>query len=79
MDVTAILGSLGQIVLGGLLIGAGIPAVFAVGVRAWAGGPHPAGSPPVPSAGQRVLASLAFGIAGLAVVAGIVLIVLGGR
>ncbi|MVA77365.1 hypothetical protein GC722_15240 [Auraticoccus sp. F435] len=74
MDVPGTLTALWQIVVVSLLVGAGVPAVFAVGVRALA--EVPAGPAPFP---RRLLAGCCFGVASLAVVAGIVLIVLGGR
>ncbi len=69
-----------QVLLAGLLLGAGLPAVFAVGIRslAWGtggtaevegGSPHPVG---------RVLATLCFGIVLAGVALGITFIVASG-
>ena len=76
-------GALWQVLAVGLLLGAGLPALFALGMRslavgrevtadgtALAGTPRPAG---------RIGATLAFGVVGLAVLFGIVVIVFGDR
>ena len=73
---TAILGSLGKVGAIALVLGAGIPLVFAYGVRFWsmetapAGGGQPAGRN---SLGQ-VLGLLCFGIVAVAVIIGILYI-----
>ncbi|HYN28725.1 MAG TPA: hypothetical protein VES95_02465 [Dermatophilaceae bacterium] len=66
-----------RVLVGGLAFGAGVPILFALGVRSWAAGvgevegrrPHP---------GARVLAVVLFAVVIGAVVLGIALIVAGG-
>lgn len=80
--ITKALGALWQVALVGVIIGAGLPALFALGVRALntggtvtAGGPS--GSGYRASAGGRTIAYVCFGICVLAVLFGIVVIVYG--
>lgn len=69
--LTNTLGSLWQVVLVGLLLGAGLPALFALGVRSLASGVS-AGSRPRPLGIAGAVVS--FGIVLAAVVAGILLL-----
>ena len=77
------LGALWQVALVGVIIGAGLPALFAVGVRALnTGGTVTAGglqgsSGYQPTGGGRAVAYLCFGVCILAVLFGIVVIVYG--
>lgn len=72
--------AIGEILLIGLLLGAGLPAIFAAGVRAWAWG---AGgdaevSHAKPQPWGKVLAGLCFAVVLLTIVTGIVMIVASG-
>ncbi|MGO1973446.1 MAG: hypothetical protein ACTH2Q_10860 [Propionibacteriaceae bacterium] len=74
-------GALWQVLAIGLLLGAGLPALFAVGMRSLAAGREVAadgatltGEPSLPG---RIGATVAFGFVGLAVILGIVVIVFG--
>lgn len=80
--ITKALGALWQVALVGVVIGAGLPALFAVGVRALnTGGTVTAGGPQGDtyrsSTGGRAVAYLCFAICVLAVLFGIVVIVYG--
>jgi len=85
MDIDlASIGRSALVVLGvGVLFGAGLPALFALGMRALAQVPpgHPfdpeSDEPPPTTAAGRVLAWLCFGLCFLVAVFGIVVIVLG--
>jgi hypothetical protein len=75
------LSALWRVVAVGLLLGVGLPALFALGVRAQtthrvlvSDGPRILSRP---SPAGRAVAVLCFGLTGLAVVAGIVVIVFG--
>lgn len=69
-----------QVLFVGLLLGAGLPAVFALGIRAlaWADGGEAevAGGRPQPLG--RVLATACFALVGLGVLLGLAIIVSGG-
>jgi hypothetical protein len=67
--LTNTLGALWQVVLVGLLLGAGLPALFALGVRSLASGVRPRPRPPGIAG-----AVVCFGIVLAAVVAGILLL-----
>lgn len=75
------LNSLWQVVLVGLLLGAGLPAIFALGMRSLNHGRTTDASGAVAigttSTLGKVGAATAFGVVGLAVVFGIVVIVFG--
>ncbi|WP_375433194.1 hypothetical protein [uncultured Friedmanniella sp.] len=79
------LDALWQVALVGLVLGAGLPALFALGVRSLntgrvvtAGGPQSSGADTsTPSAAGRAGAYVCFGICILAVAFGIVVIVFG--
>ncbi|GLY30017.1 hypothetical protein [Kineosporia sp. NBRC 101731] len=68
----------------GLILGAGLPALFALGIRAMAYGTggdaeqHPAGALPAPHPAGRALAYLIFALVLLAVALGILVIVASG-
>jgi hypothetical protein len=68
-----------HVLIYGFLLGAGLPVIFAVGVRALAGvpGTAPDGSvtPSDPGLGNKLLAYLAFGVVIFAVIVGIMVIV----
>jgi hypothetical protein len=69
-----------QVALVGLLLGAGLPALFALGVRALHGAEVAVGAPgssPSATPARRTLAYLCFGVCVAAVVFGIVVIVFG--
>ena len=74
IDLSGILGSVAQVLVAGLLLGAGLPALFALGVRLLAVSPEP-GSRGVQ--GARVGAWACFGLCILAALLGIVVIVFG--
>ena len=80
MDIlTKALSALWQVAVVGILLGAGLPALFALGIRALAAGPATADGPsdaPAPPA-MRAVAYLCFGLCILAVLFGIVVIVFG--
>lgn len=70
-----------QVLLVGLLLGAGLPAVFAVGIRAMAygtGGPAGVDTSAAPHPAGRVLGFLCFAVVLLAVALGILFIVSSG-
>lgn len=71
-------GALANVVLVGLLVGAGLPALFALGVRALAGSGarDDAGNL---KAGRRVLAWLAFGVVIATIVGAVAYIAAGGH
>jgi len=71
-------GALGNIVVVGLLVGAGLPALFAVGVRALAG-PGARGDDGRRSLAQAALAIACFAIIIVAVVGAIAFIAAGGH
>ncbi|GLJ60578.1 MULTISPECIES: hypothetical protein [Microbacterium] len=74
IDVSAILGSVGQVLVAGLLLGAGLPALFALGVRLLATAPEPGVGG---FSGARVGAWACFGLCIAAALFGIVVIVFG--
>ncbi len=82
--LTAELGTIGQVLLVSLVLGAGLPVLFALGLRAaaWgAGGDaerHAAGAAPAPHPLGRVLAVLCFALVVAAVLLGITFVVAGG-
>ncbi|SOC57047.1 hypothetical protein SAMN05421879_11070 [Ornithinimicrobium cerasi] len=69
-----------QVLLVGLLLGAGLPAIFALGIRAlaWAEGRDAEVSHAEPQPLGRVLAYLCFALAGIGVLLGLAVIVSGG-
>lgn len=76
-------GALWQVLAVGLLLGAGLPALFALGMRSLAIG-RVASADGTSLSGSvrpvgRIMSSLAFGLVGVAVVFGIVVIVFGDR
>lgn len=77
IDFVAILNSIWQVLVVGLLFGAGLPALFALGVRSLA----VTGSTPDGAAGTtlmgRIGAYAAFGLCGAAALFGVVVIVFG--
>ncbi|MFI6423449.1 hypothetical protein [Promicromonospora sp. NPDC050880] len=82
-------GALGQVLVAGVLVGAGIPALFALGLRLLAGtGPVPDGattdgnapvSPPRPGPVRLAGAVLCLGTVVAAVVTGLVFVISGGH
>ena len=70
-----------QVALVGLLLGAGLPALFALGVRALHGAEVPVraagSSPSAPTPARRTVAYLCFAVCVAAVLFGIVVIVFG--
>jgi len=72
--------ALWQVVAVGLLLGAGLPALFALGLRLWYGAPAAEGAIARPRpTGMTVGAVVCFGVVGLAALFGIVVIVFGER
>jgi len=69
-----------RVLLAGLVLGAGLPAIFAVGIRSLAvgAGDEAPGARPAPHAAGRALAVLCFAIVLAVVALGIALIVAGG-
>lgn len=68
-----------KVLVAGLVLGAGLPAVFAVGVRLSAAGVGATTVPaPGPRAGYRVVGVLCFVVVALAVAVGITVIVAAG-
>ena len=68
-----------KVVLAGLVLGAGLPAVFALGVRfSAAGAGDTTGPVSGPRAGYRALAGLCFVVVALAVALGITVVVASG-
>ena len=70
------LAALWQVTLAGILLGAGLPALFALGLRSL-GTAGPDGTAPPPTAAGRALAALCFGLVVVAALVGIVVIVFG--
>lgn len=84
MSLTGTLDSLWQVVAVGLLFGAGVPAVFAVGLRMLHGGAlgvdeNGEPSTAAPTAARRAVAYGCFAIVVAVVVAGIAAIIITGR
>lgn len=84
MTLTDTLDSLWQVIVVGLLLGAGVPGLFALGVRMLDGGPlgvdedgEPANA--APGAARRAVAYACFAVVVTAVVAGIAAIIITGR
>jgi hypothetical protein len=74
--LTLALDSAWKVLLFGLLLGAGLPAVFALGIRSLAHGTHRSGSAgPGPHPAGRIGAGLAFAIVLLGVALGITFVV----
>lgn len=71
-------GALANVLLVGLLVGAGLPALFAVGVRAIAS-PDARGADGRVSTGRLVVAWTCFGIAIAAIAGAIVFLAAGGH
>jgi hypothetical protein len=77
-------GTIGQVLLVSLVLGAGLPVLFALGLRAMAWGAggdaeeHEAGVRPAPHPLGRVLGVLCFAVVVLGVVLGITVVVAGG-
>lgn len=63
-----------KVLVVGLILGAGLPALFALGIRASAGTSTADGSVLAPSPGGRLAAGAAFLVVGLVVVAAVVLL-----
>ncbi|MDN4476076.1 hypothetical protein QQX09_09440 [Demequina sp. SYSU T00192] len=71
-------GALGQVVLFGLLVGAGLPALFALGVRTLAG-PGARGADGEVTIARKVVAYACFGAVVLAVLGAVAYIAAGGH
>jgi len=70
--------ALWRVTLAGLLLGAGLPTLFALGLRSL--GPAAAdGTAVPPTAARRAVAALCFGLVAAAALFGIVVIVFGAR
>lgn len=63
-----------KVLLVGLVLGAGLPALFSVGIRTSSGTVTPGGSVTAPTPAGRAVAVVCFVIVGLVVVAAIVLL-----
>lgn len=70
--------ALGNVVVVGILVGAGVPFMFALGVWAIAGENARGDNGRLPF-GRRVLSIIAFGVAVAASLAGIAMLVMGGH
>jgi hypothetical protein len=70
-----------KVLLVGLILGAGLPAVFAAGVRslAWGVGGDAEVSHASPNPTGRILAALLFAIVGYAVISGILFVIASGQ
>lgn len=74
IDILSILGSVWQVLLVGLLFGAGLPALFSLGMRSLASGPETAEGP----GALRVTAAwVCFGLCIAVALFGVVVIVFG--
>jgi hypothetical protein len=71
--------ALGQVVLFGLLVGAGLPAVFALGVRALEGPGARAGKHAERSLLRTIVAWTCFGLVAAAAIGAVVFIASGGH
>ncbi len=68
-----------RVALTGLILGAGLPALFAIGVREMIlAGPQDGGDPPRAALARRVVGVICFAVVVLAVVVGIFIIVAAG-
>ncbi len=74
--LTTSLAALWQVTVAGLLLGAGLPALFALGLRSL-GTTAPDGTALPPTSSGRLVAFLCFGLVVLAALVGIVVIVFG--
>ena len=63
-----------KVLIVGLVLGAGLPALFSVGIRTSAGVVGADGSTTAPTAAGRAVAVICFFIVGLVVVAGVVVL-----
>ena len=63
-----------KVLLVGLVLGAGLPALFAFGVRGSAGTVGPDGAVTPPSAASRVSAAVCFAIVGVVIIAALILL-----
>jgi hypothetical protein len=85
IDFLAILNSIWQILVVGLLFGAGLPAIFALGMRSLTAVPagytiDPSSEEPLPTTtGGRIGAYVCFGLCVLFVLVGIAIIVWGNQ
>ncbi|MGO1319444.1 MAG: hypothetical protein ACTII7_08420 [Galactobacter sp.] len=78
LDFVGLLNSLWQVLLVGLLFGAGLPALFSAGIRALGTASQPAGvQPQTTTGGNKFLAWVCFGLCIATALFGIVLIVFG--
>jgi hypothetical protein len=81
MDITEIgiraASALWQVLLVGLLLGAGLPALFALGVRFSGVGRDVGGESVTSSSPGTIAAGICFGLCALAVVAGVVVVAYG--
>ncbi|MGO3152349.1 MAG: hypothetical protein ACTIJJ_06975 [Galactobacter sp.] len=78
LDFVGLLDSLWQVLAVGLIFGAGLPALFAAGIRALGTTSQPAGTQvPTTTGGNKFLAWVCFGLCIAAALFGIVLIVFG--
>jgi hypothetical protein len=66
--------AIGKVLIVGLILGAGLPAIFAAGMVAYsagAGGEHPDGTASAPNAGLKYLGILIFVVVGWVIVTAI--------
>ena len=70
--------ALGQVLLWGIIVGAGLPALFAIGVRALEGPGSRDAEGHIPT-GRKVLGGLCFAIAALTVLGAVAYIAAGGH
>ena len=63
-----------KVLVVGLILGAGLPALFALGVRSSAGTVAPDGSTIAPSPAGRAVAMISFLVVGLVVIAALILL-----
>ncbi|QBJ95684.1 hypothetical protein ERC79_06665 [Rhodococcus sp. ABRD24] len=76
--LTQTANSLWQVVLVGLLFGAGLPAIFALGLKSLSAGTHPdAEGAPLPSAAGKLGAAVCFAVVLIAIIAGILMLMQG--
>lgn len=73
------LAALWQVTLAGLLLGAGLPTLFALGLRSLGTAVADDGAPAPPTPAGRAVAALCFGLVAAAALFGIVVIVFGAR
>ena len=75
MDFIETIGPIWKVLSVGVLLGAGLPAIFAIGMRLQSPAPSGAGIATQPGAGRRVAGIACFGVVIVAVLFGLAVLV----